>query len=430
MNTPIVIVHCDANSFYCSCHRVFEPHLIGKPLGVLSNNDGCIIARTQELKALNVAMGTPLFQVRSLVKRGDIMIRSSNYPLYGDMSERFMAVLETFSPDVEVYSIDEAFLRFDGFSVPDWHIRGQQIQSKVGRWTGLPIGVGIATTKVLSKLANYAAKRYRATGGVVDLTSPERQKKLMAITPVEEVWGVGRQLAKKMKAQGIDTAFDLAQREPTSIQKQFSIVEARLVKELRGESCLPWEEQTDGNKHTIMCSRSFGRPVTAKHNIQEAVATYVARACEKLRAQGKASAKAQLFLRTSPFRDQDQQYSVNLNLALPWPTDSSQAWQHIARKGLDSIFREGYLYQKAGFLLLDIQDNQSLQNDLFQLSSTKAQSSNAFITTVDEINNRFGRNTLRSAASGFSTARWHMKQNYISPHFTTRWQDLPRVRTT
>ena len=429
MTKPAIIAHCDANSFYCSCHRVFEPALLNKPVGVLSNNDGCIIARTPELKAMNIAMGAPLFQVRALANRGDIIIRSSNYPLYGDMSERFMTVLETFTPDVEVYSIDEAFLSFDGFSVTDWHAQGQKIQHKVGQWTGLPIGVGIATTKVLAKLANYAAKHFRATGGIVDLTDPARQKKLMAITPVDEVWGIGRKLAKRMKAQGIKTVLDLAQQEPTAIQKQFSIVEARLVRELRGESCMPWEEQTNGNKHTIMCSRSFGMPVTCKHDIQEAVATYVARACEKLRAQNKVSAKAQLFLRTSPFRNSDQQYNANLNLELPWPSDNSQAWQAKAREAVSTIYRDGYIYQKAGFLLLDIKENKSLQNDLFQKTSPDTQSNRNFMNTLDEINHRFGRQTLRSASSGLQPARWHMKQNHLSPNFTTCWQDLPRIRT-
>ena len=218
-----IIAHCDANSFYCSCHRVFEPGLLGRPVGVLSNNDGCVIARTPELKAMGVAMGTPFFQVKRLMERGLIDIRSSNYPLYGDMSERFMSVLEQFTPEVEVYSIDEAFLRFDGFSIPDWEKQGLEIKQRVGQWTGLPIGVGISTTKTLAKLANYAAKHYPATGGVVDLTDSGRQKRLMAITPVEEVWGIGRRLSKRLKEQGIHTALELANLEPSQVRKQYSI---------------------------------------------------------------------------------------------------------------------------------------------------------------------------------------------------------------
>ncbi len=201
-----IIALCDANSFYCACERVFEPRLLNVPLGVLSNNDGCIVARTAELKALGVGMGTPAFKVKHLVEQGKIVLRSSNYSLYGDMSSRFMSVLEQFSPDVEIYSIDEAFVNLDGFAANQLEIIGKDIKQRVQQWTGLPIGVGISTTKTLAKLANYAAKKYRLTGGVVDLTSPVRQQKLMEITPVQEVWGVGRKISQRLKEQGINTA--------------------------------------------------------------------------------------------------------------------------------------------------------------------------------------------------------------------------------
>ena len=288
------------------------------------------------------------------MERGLIDIRSSNYPLYGDMSERFMSVLEHFTPEVEIYSIDEAFLRFTGFPVSDWTQKGREIKEQVGRWTGLPIGVGISTTKVLAKLANYAAKHYPATGGVVDLTSPDRQKRLMQITPIEEVWGIGRKLSQRLKDQGITKAIDLANLEPSQVCKQYSVTEDRLVRELRGESCLPWNEETDGNKHTIMCSRSFGLPVSTEHEIHEAVATYVSRACEKMRRQGKTASKAQLFIRTDPFRNDAGQYHGSLVLEIPVASASTQIWLHEASRGLKRIFRSGYLYRKAGFVLLDI----------------------------------------------------------------------------
>ncbi|MCL6268819.1 Y-family DNA polymerase [Sansalvadorimonas sp. 2012CJ34-2] len=421
---PAIIAHCDANCFYCSCHRVFEPELRGQPLGVLSNNDGCIIARTPELKAMNIAMATPFFKVKGLFNSRKIYIRSSNYPLYGDMSDRFMTVLGSFTPDVEVYSIDEAFLRFDGFSIADWAEHGKLIQQRVGQWTGLPIGVGLSTTKVLAKLANYAAKRYPATGGVVDLTSVARQKKLMEITPVGEVWGIGRRLRLRLEEKGIRCALDLANQEPSRIRKQFSIAEERLVKELRGESCLPWEEGSVGNKHTIMCSRSFGEPVRSKKEVQAAVATYASRACEKMRLQNKKASQAMLFIRTNPFEEKSEQYYGNLILSLPQASDSTQAWLKKVREGVNRIFREGYAYRKAGFVFLNISDCSINQGDLFE----SGQSSTGSMKVMDQINQRFGREVLKPAVSGFTPARWHMKQQHLCSRYTTCWNEIPVVQ--
>lgn len=406
-------------------------------MGVLSNNDGCVIARTRELKAMGVAMGTPFFQVRALMERRLINIRSSNYPLYGDMSERFLSVLEQFTPEVEIYSIDEAFLRFDGFSITDWTELGQQIRARVRGWTGLPIGVGIATTKTLAKLANYAAKQYPATQGVVDLTNQARQRRLMALTPVSEVWGIGRRLARRLNDMQILSALDLAELEPAFVRRKFSVVEERLVRELRGESCRPWDEQSDGNKHTIMCSRSFGYPVSSKAEVGQAVAAFVSRACEKLRQQGKTASKAQLFIRTDPFRQQEGQYQGSIIIGLPIPTASTQSWLEQARNGLTQIFRQGYSYRKAGFLLLDIHGQQMVQQDLFaaKITANLSGQRTAFASkpivasdVMDAINQRFGRNSIWLAARGNGHGRWQMKQQYPSPRFTTCWDDVIRVR--
>ncbi len=430
-NAPqAVIAHCDANSFYCSCHRVFEPSLLGTPLGVLSNNDGCVIARTPELKALGIGMGTPFFQIKPLLEQGIIAIRSSNYPLYGDMSARFISVLEQFTPEVEVYSIDEAFLRFDGFAVPHWDDKGREIQQQVKRWTGLPIGVGIATTKTLAKLANYAAKHYSATSGVVDLTQPERQRRLMALTPIDEIWGIGRRLAQRLKHQGTLSALDLANREPAQIRRQFSVTEERLVRELRGESCLPWQEQTTTNKYTIMCSRSFGQPVSSLREIKAAVATFVSRACEKLRQQGKVASKAQLFIRTSPYYQQNAPYQNAIIVELVMPSASTQAWLAAASQGLEQLYQERMVYHKAGFILLDLRPQTLSQHDLFHGPSTFAQSIEppALTATIDTINARYGAGTIRLATCCHRRQRWPMKQNYLSPRFTTRWNELLVVK--
>ena len=421
-----IIALCDANSFYCSCERIFDPSLLNVPLGVLSNNDGCIIARTPELKALGVKMGAPAFKVRELVERGQIVLRSSNYPLYGDMSSRFMSVLEQFSPDVSVYSIDEAFVDLTG-QAESLDLLGQEIKQRVHQWTGLPIGVGIANTKTLAKLANYAAKKYRATNGVVDLTDKHRQQRLMAITPVDEVWGVGRRLGERLNSAGIHTVADLVDCSATWIRKNFSVTLERTLCELQGEICLPWEEDEGINKHQIICSRSFGHRVTGRQDLHAALACYISRACEKLRAQNQYAREALLFIRTDPFRD-DPQYCQSVRLSVSRPTQETQPWLNQLSAALDAIYLEGYEYKKAGFMLLELCQSDSYQDDLFSKSANCGKS-RPMDHVADAINQRFGSNTLKSASIGFNASPWHMKQTQLSPRYTTSWQDILRVRT-
>ncbi|WP_419832798.1 Y-family DNA polymerase [Endozoicomonas atrinae] len=421
-----VIALCDANSFYCSCEQVFNPSLIDKALGVLSNNDGCIVARTAQLKALGVAMGTPAFKVRDQVERGEIILRSSNYALYGDMSSRFMSVLEQFSPKLEVYSIDEAFVDLSGFPEDNLHARGRDMKQRVFQWTGLPIGVGISTTKTLAKLANYAAKKFPATGGVVDLTSPIRQQRLMAITPVGEVWGVGRRIGKRLEAAGIHTAAQLANANRHWIKKQFSVVLERTVCELQGEYCIPWEEGGAANKHQIMCSRSFGHRVTTKQELHAALASFICRACEKLRKQKQYSREAILFIRTDPFKDNLPQTGRSLKLMAPSPTSDSSLWLQRLTPALDVLFQEGYEYKKAGFALMDLCSDQGFQGDL--LTATSSPENTRMMSVLDTINQRFGSQTLRPASVGFESQQWHMNQQALSPCYTTQWRDIIRVR--
>ncbi len=418
-----VIALCDANSFYCSCESVFDPALRNVPLGVLSNNDGCIVARSQELKVLGVKMGTPAFKVRSLVEQGKIILKSSNYTLYGDMSARFMSVLEQFSPDVDIYSIDEAFVDLSGFQTQELESIGREMRQRVQQWTGLSIGVGISTTKTLAKLANYAAKHYKATGGVVDLTSPERQKKLMAITPVEEVWGVGRRIGKRLITQGIDTAEKLADSDPKWIRRQFSVVLERTVRELRGEACTPEDETPGINKHQIICSRSFGRRVTEIHELHSALAAFVTRACEKLRGQNQFAREAVVFIRTDPFREEPQ-YSQSIRLAVAIPTDDTRPWLSQIEPALDAIYIEGYGYKKAGFMLMDLTSSIGIQGDLWD--SAVAETS-PMMSVLDQINQRFGSQTLKPASVGFEKMNWHMNQNNLSRNYTTQWQDVMDV---
>lgn len=420
-----VMALCDANSFYCSCEQVFNPALLGKALGVLSNNDGCIVARTPELKALGVAMGTPAFKVREQVLRGDIILQSSNYALYGDMSARFMSVLEQFSPRLEVYSIDEAFVDLGGLPISDLHATGQTMRQRVRQWTGLPIGVGISNTKTLAKLANHAAKKYPATGGVVDLTSPARQRRLMEITPVEDVWGVGRRIGKRLQAAGINSAAQLADANRQWIKKQFSVVLERTVCELQGESCIAWEEGGLANKHQIMCSRSFGQRVTSRESLHAALATFICRACEKLRSQERFAGTAIAFVRTDPFKEELPQTSRSIRLMTPIPGSDTGIWLQQLPAALDVLFQEGYEYKKAGFALLDLCSAHNVQGDLLVETAIN---NTQMMTVLDAINQRFGRQTLRPASVGFAAQRWHMNQQTLSPAYTTSWREIMPVR--
>ena len=421
-----VIALCDANSFYCSCEQIFNPSLLDKALGVLSNNDGCIVARTAQLKALGVAMGTPAFKVRDQVERGEIILKSSNYALYGDMSTRFMSVLEQFSPKLEVYSIDEAFVALSGFPEDSLYAIGRDMKQRVFQWTGLPIGVGISTTKTLAKLANYAAKKFPATGGVVDLTSPIRQKRLMAITPVGEVWGVGRRIGKRLEAAGIHTSAQLANANRQWIKKQFSVVLERTVCELQGEYCIPWEEGVAANKHQIMCSRSFGHRVTTKQELHAALASFICRACEKLRNQNQYATEAIVFIRTDPFKDNLPQTGRSIKLTASSPTSDNAVWLQQLPQALDVMFQEGYEYKKAGFALMDLCSGQGFQGDLLTAASNPENS--RMMSVLDAINQRFGSQTLRPASVGFESQQWHMNQQALSPCYTTQWQDIIKVR--
>lgn len=420
-----VIALCDANSFYCSCEQVFNPALLGKALGVLSNNDGCIIARTPELKALGVAMGTPAFKVREQVLRGEVTLQSSNYALYGDMSTRFMSVLEQFSPKLEVYSIDEAFVDLTGLPVKDLHATGQTMRQRVRQWTGLPIGVGISSTKTLAKLANHAAKKYPGTGGVVDLTCPARQRRLLEITPVGDVWGVGRRIGKELQAVGINSAAQLADANRQWVKKRFSIVLERTVCELQGESCIAWEEGGLANNHQIMCSRSFGQRVSTRQALHAALASFISRACEKLRSQHRFASTAIAFVRTDPFKEGLPRTSRSIKLMTPTPTSDTRLWLQQLPAALDILFQEGFEYKKAGFVLLDLCSAHNIQGDLLVATAIN---NTRMMTVLDAINQRFGRQMLRPASVGFANQRWHMNQRMVSPAYTTNWQEILSVR--
>lgn len=413
---------CDVNSFYASCETVFRPDLKGRPVVVLSNNDGCVIARSAEAKPF-VKMGEPYFKQKDMFRRHGIIAFSSNYELYADMSNRVMTTLEELSPRCEIYSIDEAFCDLTGVrncrELTDF---GREIRETVLRRTHLTVGVGIAQTKTLAKLANHAAKTWqRQTGGVVDLSNLERQRKLMALLPVDEVWGVGRRISKKLEAMGIDTVLKLADTDIRFIRKHFNVVLERTVRELRGEPCLGLEEFAPV-KQEIVCSRSFGGRITEYDEMRQAICSYASRAAEKLRGEHQYCRFISAFVKTSPFALSESYYGNSASVKLMTPTQDSRDIITAATKCLDAIWRDGHRYQKAGVMLGDFYSQGVAQLNLFDDNAPR-QNSDKLMEMLDQLNAKNGRGTLYFAGQGIQT-NWQMKRDMLSPRYTTRITDL------
>jgi DNA polymerase V len=422
METVFALVDC--NNFYASCEKLFRPDLKHTPVAVLSNNDGCIVARSKEVKVLGIKMGVPMFQVQDEIRKHGIVCFSSNYALYADLSNRVMTILEEEAPRLEVYSIDEAFMDLTGVDhVTDLLAFGKRVKAKIDQWTGITVGVGIAPTKTLAKLANHAAKKYPATGSVVDLMDPNRQKRLLAIVDVSDVWGVGRRTTAKLKARGIHTALDLANADPKSIRSEFSVVLERTIRELNGVSCLDLE-LVRPTKQQIICSRSFGHKVTDKQELREAIAKYTTRAAEKLRGEKRLCRVVSVFVRTSPFIPNEPQYSKTLSAELPNPTDDTRDLLEVADVLFRRIYRAGYRYAKGGVMLADFYEHGAFQQDLFRADNTKI-NSKALMNVVDKINHS-GLGNIFFASQGVSP-QWSMKREHLSPAYTTRWDELPKV---
>ncbi|QHW96473.1 Y-family DNA polymerase [Klebsiella variicola] len=417
---------CDVNSFYASCETVFRPDLKGRPVVVLSNNDGCVIARSPEAKPF-VKMGEPYFKQKDMFRRHGIIAFSSNYELYADMSNRVMTTLEELSPRCEIYSIDEAFCDLTGVrNCRDLTDFGREIRETVLRRTHLTVGVGIAQTKTLAKLANHAAKQWqRQTGGVVDLSNLERQRKLMALLPVDEVWGVGRRISKKLEAMGIDTVLKLADTDIRFIRKHFNVVLERTVRELRGEPCLGLEEFAPV-KQEIVCSRSFGGRITEYHEMRQAICSYASRAAEKLRGEHQYCRFISAFVKTSPFALNEPYYGNNASVKLLTPTQDSRDIITAATKCLDAIWRDGHRYQKAGVMLGDFYSQGVAQLNLFDDNAPR-RGSEKLMEVLDHLNAKGGRGTLYFAGQGIHTA-WQMKREMLSPRYTTRLNDLLVVK--
>jgi DNA polymerase V len=420
MTAPIALVDC--NNFYASCERVFQPGLRGKPVVVLSNNDGCVIARSNEAKALGIAMGEPWHICQKRVDTQGVIVRSSNYTLYGDMSARVMRVVSGFTPDLEIYSIDEAFLGFAGFEQRlESHAR--ELRRMVLQWTGIPVSVGIAPTKTLAKVANRRAKKDARTGGVFVLADDAAIDAELAALEMTDLWGVADRIASRLATIGITSPLALKQTNPRFIRERFNVVVERLVLELRGVPCISLEEAPPDRK-SIMASRSFGRTVQARTELEEAVAAYTSRAAEKLRGQGLAANRITVFAHTNRFQPNEPQYAAQQPVTLPVATADTGKLIAAAKRGLGVIYRSGYHYKKAGIMLLDLVPAVSVQGALFDRPDTPR--SQTRMRAVDALNRRFGRDTVSFAASGRRRA-WKMRSASISPRFTTNWDELLRV---
>jgi DNA polymerase V len=434
----------DGNNFYVSCERIFRPSLNGKPVIVLSNNDGCAIARSNEAKALGVKMGQPWFQVRHLEESHGLVALSANFELYGDISDRVASIIAGFGPAQEIYSIDESFVDLTGVR-GDLAERGRKLRARILQWVGIPCGVGIGQTKTLAKLANHIAKtaerkpnsyplEYAQVCNLAALPA-DVVNQLMARTEVGEVWGIGRRIAAQLNAEGIHTVAQLVQLNPSTVRARWSVTVERTVRELQGTQCIALEEVAP-DKQEIATTRSFGHPVTGLPDLREAVTEFATRAAQKLRNQASTCSQVLLFIRTSPFRP-EKQYSRSVVVPLVRPSADTRELVQAALAGLQALYRPGYLYAKAGVMLLALQADTTVQGELDLLTAITTdevnlhkQQSQALMQTFDDLNTRYGRNTVQLGSAGLVRDRqaWSMKQERMTPRYTTRWDEMPIVR--
>jgi DNA polymerase V len=430
----------DGNNFYVSCERIFRPSLNGLPVFCLSNNDGCAIARSNEANALGIQMGAPWFQIRHLAESEGLVALSANFALYGDISDRMMSLASGLGPTQEVYSIDESFIGLDGVR-GDLVERSHKIRSRILQWVGIPCGIGIGSTKTLAKLANHIAKTAERKPGlypdhlaqVCNLTalSPAELAAVFEATDVGEVWGIGRRISKQLRDGGIQTVQDLVRMDPATMRRGWSVVLERTVRELQGMPCIGLDDAPEPKKE-IACTRSFGHPVTELAGLTEAVTEFSSRAAEKVRKQHSLAADVMVFIRTSPFR-KDAQYSRSIVVPLLRPSADTGTLIRAAVGGLQAIYRPGYHYAKAGVMLLDLQPDAVVQGelDLGDVGTQEQQEEKIrLMSTLDTLNQRFGKGTLKMASAGLDGDRrlWSMKQERRTPAYTTHWADIPVAR--
>ena len=421
MSNKTVFALVDCNNFFVSCERVFAPHLINKAVVVLSSNDGCAIARSNEAKLLGIKMGEPFYKFKHLYTQKKLEVLSSNFNLYRNMSWRVMESLRLFCPLVEVYSVDEAFLSLEQMCITDYVEFGNEIKQKTQQWTGIPVSVGIAPTKTLAKIATHLAKK---SGGVYNLVGHLDLNEILEQLPVEEIWGIGKKLAPRLRLFGIGNAKELRDSDPLFIRKTFSIVVERIVHELRGTSCLDLTTLHD-KKKSITYSRSFGKPVTILEELEEALSDYASNACIKLRKQCSRTQSICIFLGTNGFNTRSPQYQNSVVTTLPYPLSDTPRIVKYSRMALHQIYKSGYQYNKLGITLLDLQLEKIEQMQLFQKPDYSH--SDILMKTLDSLNTKMGKNTVFIAAQG-TKREWFTQSQKCSPQYTTNWNDLPLVK--
>ena len=413
----------DCNNFYASCQRVFEPHLRNQPIVILSNNDGCVIARSNEAKALGVPMGAPAFEYQKLFEEKKIFVYSSNYALYGDMSSRVMNILSTYTPEMEVYSIDEAFLKFKGFELFDLEALGLDMQRKVTKGTGIPVSVGIAPTKALAKVANKIAKKFpERTKSVYSIDSEEKRIKALKWTKIEDVWGIGRKHAQRLRLKNVFNAYQFTQLSDEWVRKEMAVVGLRLKQELEGRPTLDLE--VPKNKKMIATTRSFEKMYSSIEDISERVSTFTASCSEKLRKQQSHCNMIMVFVRTNYFRKDQPQYSRNIIINTDFPTNSTIDLNYYAQIGLKAIFKEGYQYKKAGVIVMGITPNSETQLSLFSSSNPKHQ---PLMSVIDKMNRGYGKNKIKFGTQCLDR-QWKMKQERLSKCYTTKIKEVIHIK--
>lgn len=415
----------DCNNFYASCERVFRPDLNGKPVIVLSNNDGCVIARSNEAKALGIKMGIPVFQIQEMIRKQEISVFSTNFTLYGDLSSRVMFCLSSFVRDIEVYSIDESFLDFSSmlkyYDLPEY---ARNIVYTVRKNTGIPVSMGIAPTKTLAKVANKFAKKHPGYKGVCIIDTESKRKRALQLTGIGDVWGIGRRMSAKLKLKGVETAFDFTQLPREWVRKNMTVVGERTWRELRGEPCIGLDQEPTPKKQ-ICKSSSFGSMVNDFAPLSEAVATFAAVCAQKLRAQNGCAASLMVFIHTNNFRSDLPQYYKNCVITLPVPSNSTPEIVHYAIEALKKIYIEGYAYKKAGVIITEIVPAGAIQLNLFSPADYDKQK--RLMTVLDKLNATYNRNKVYVASQG--TGRWKLHQEHLSPRYTTNWDDIITVNT-
>tara|TARA_Y100000590_G_scaffold231686_1_gene261024 strand:- start:125 stop:1435 length:1311 start_codon:yes stop_codon:yes gene_type:complete len=412
----------DCNSFYVSCERIFNPKLLNRAVIVLSNNDGCIIARSDEAKKLGIKMGEPFFKAKDVIEKNDVYVFSSNYSLYGDISNRVMEVLSKFSPYIEVYSIDEAFLKFNGIDKNNINEYCHKIRNTIFKWIGIPVSIGVGRTKTLAKVANQIAKQNKEKKGVCLLLDQEKIKSELATFDVSKIWGIGKKSSQFLKSNGVNNAFDFIQKENGWIRKNMSVVGERIAVELLGLSCIEIDMMPSPKKNCCV-SRSFGYPIETFEDLSESVANYATRAAEKLREDNLATDTMHLFLLTNRFNKKDLQYSNSIKIHLGYSTNDTITIVKKVLYGLKKIYRPGYKYKKAGVIMLNLAESSDIKG-LFELNKKK---SSSLMQSFDFINLRYGSSTIHTAAEGIKKT-WSMQRQKISPCYTTRFSDLLKVQ--